>query len=43
MDNMNFNSRPENRDSERSSFWQGLGVFALSFLLAAITVLIINI
>ena len=43
MDNLNFNSRPENRDNERPSFWKGLGVFALSLFLAAITVLIINI
>lgn len=43
MDNMNFNNRPEARESERASFWQGLGVFSLSLLLAVITVLIINI
>ena len=43
MDNMNLNPRPENRDSERPSFWQGLGVFALSLFLAVVTVLIINI
>ena len=43
MNNVNFNNRPENRENERPSFWQGLGVFGLSFLLAVITVLIINI
>ena len=42
MDNQNFENRLENQEKESGSFWKGLGIFALSLMLAVITVVTIN-
>lgn len=43
MENKNFNVQFESNENKAKSVWRNIGIAALSFLVAVVTVIVINI